>query len=102
MYGLMNEGKEIKIENKVWMNFVLNFHFKVTNESNTSRSSSDNQSISSDECSIEHPRPRRLRSLIEATMEKPVNEKSIEQDNNSTNIKQNSSTDKRPFPFGLW
>jgi len=58
--------------------------------------------MSGDECSIEKRRPRRLRSLIKSTIEKAVNEDSIEQINNSPNTKQNSLCDKRPFPFGHW
>ncbi|CAF1423746.1 unnamed protein product [Adineta steineri] len=77
---------------------------EVTNENSNSRSSSDNQSISGDEYSVEKHNTNRIRSSMKSSTEGTLGGKSIPQNNNNTsNTKQSSSTspyDRRPFPFG--
>ncbi|CAF1244366.1 unnamed protein product, partial [Adineta steineri] len=77
---------------------------EVTNENSNSRSSSDNQSISGDEYSVEKHNTNRIRSSMKSSTEGTLGGKSIQQINNNTsNTKQSSSTspyDRRPFPFG--
>jgi len=85
--------------------FIFQF-FKVTNDSNNSRSSStDNQSISGDEHYVRKRRPRRVPSLVKFSIEKMINDNQPAQINDAKNTKQNSTislVEKRPFPFGQW
>ena len=54
---------------------------------------------------MEKRRPRRVRTLIKASIEEVANNQTLEQYHSKTKTKKNTSNvsfDKQPFPFGQW
>lgn len=80
--------------------------FAVINDHHIGRAASFSaQTPIGNECYVQKRKSRRVRTLVKSSNEKTLNNKYVEDINNSRNVRRNSTNslfDKRPFPFGQW